>query len=284
MAKPGIRICAAAAIGTMLLCGALGCRLNRKYPSQPVRIVGMSYNPGAAFQLVPPPEKEGEWQFVDTTISGNVMVSADAAIPADSLDPLRGKLIARQEAKQNARRKLAERVEATEVHTGLTIGDVIEKDAAKREKVEDYIRTAQQKGVIKAEGGKCTVFLTLDLVPLNRILAEGSTVAVDYSASATATALTPEEYRKHAYEEAVENARARMLEYLKGLRLPENETLGELMVKDDAVDRAIRERVDMIIPAARFNEDNNCEAALILDLAEVQQILDEHKSLWQRLW
>jgi hypothetical protein len=245
-----------------------GCRLHREFPPQPVKIIGTSYDPGGIQQAGPPS---------DSSSGSSITASGDADVPATVLDPLQGRLVATQIAKQAARRELARKVNAIEIRPGRTVGDLIRDDPEKRRKVEDLIRQAQQKGLIKSGAGKCSVFLTLDLRPLNKILElPGEPIG---SAPATATAAgSRQELRKRVEKEAVENARRRALEYIKSLRLPGNETLGSRMARDEKLDRAVRAKIASLEPApAAFRADGTCETAMVLDVADIQRIIDERR-------
>jgi len=254
----------------------VGCRMSRDFPAQPVRIVGMSYNPGVALQMIPPPEP-GDDSVSKTATGRSISAWGEAEVPAMALDPLQGRLVARQMAKQAARRDLARKIEAMQVYPGRTIGDIIGDDPEKREEIEGLIREARQDGVIKSDRGKCSVFLTLDLDQLDKIVDLGRGSAKEATMFGV-TAVLPEEFRRRAEREALDNARARALEFLKSLRLGESETLGERMLHDDVLDRAVRQNVATLRPTApSFHEDGTCERAVVLDLADIQRLLTRRR-------
>jgi hypothetical protein len=245
----------------------LGCRLNRQYPPQPIRLIGVSYSPDLAQQTT-------------TSIAaaaGFITSSGDAEAPPMVLDPLQGRLIAKQLAKQAARRDLARKVNVLEIQPGRTVGDLLRSDPEKRRKVEDWIRQAPEKGMIKSGDNKYSILLTLDLRPLNKILdLPGEPLGA--AATAAPTAASGRESRQRAESEALNNAQRRALDYVRGLRLPSNETVGDRMSRDGQLDRAIRGRILSLNPsAATFRDNGTCETAIQLDVADIQRILDEHR-------
>lgn len=269
-----MNLCRTAIAGSVLagIVLFLGCRLHREFPPQPVKVVGTSYHLGEMQQAIGLPE---------TPFANLLTASGDSDAPVLALDPLQGRLVAKQMAKQIARRELARKVAALEVRPGRTVGDFLRSDPDKRKKVEDWIRQAQQKGLIKSGGNKYSVLLTLDLRPLDKILdlPGGLTGTI---AATTATRMLREEFRKRAEAEAIGNARIRALEYVKGLRLEGNETVGEQMLRNDSLDRAVREKTALLKPiTVTFRENGTCEAVLVLDVAEIQRIAEEHRGGWR---
>jgi hypothetical protein len=259
-----------------LTCGALvslpACRLTRRpVPHQMVKFIGSSYSPALA-----PPIAKSEPR-------GNLSISAsgDAAVPTLALDPLEGRLVAIQTAKQAARRELARKIEALELRSGRTVADVLRGDPEKRRRVEDWIRSAKQKGLVKSDTGKCTVFLSLDVEPLKKILGAGEELLAPLDSVQTAAA-SPQEFRQYAEKEAIDNACAQALEYVKGIRVQENETVGERMSRDIKLDQTIRQKVAAgRAVSVNFRADGTCTATVELDLADVLSPLIERR--W-RLW
>jgi hypothetical protein len=279
-----------------------GCRLTRDFAPHPVRVVGTSYNPGVAMQMVPGTASEREWNLADTPLNRTISAWGDAELPAEALDPVQGRLVAKQMAKQAARRKLADAIEVVEVFPGRTIGDIIRGDTAKRQKVEALVRKAQQKALVTADSGKCSVCLSVRLHSLNAVFGLG-TGAADGAGSFTVTAVPPAEFRKRAELEALENARVRTLEYCKLLPvekqnpaairlltenrlvrrfrrapgLPPNDTLGKHMLEDDSLDRAVRQLIDDLQPdSVNFLEDGTCAVVADLDLADIHRVAAKH--------
>lgn len=258
---------AVAALTATWVC--LGCRVQREFPPQPMRIIGTSYDPAAAKQATAAPE---------VAAAASITASGDGDAPATALDPIQGRLVARQIARQAARRELARKVDALDIPPGRKVADVLRGDPEKRRKVEDLIRQARQKGLIKSDGNKCTVFLTLDLRPLNTILELPGEPFGPLAAGTTSPTAARQEVRRRAENEALENARIRALEYVKSLRIEGVQTLGDRMLRDDALDRAIRAKIASLSSAGvAFREDGVCEAAVDLDLADIQRILEEHR-------
>jgi len=250
-----------------------GCRLNRPFPPQPVKIVGASFNPGLGVQMLPslgPGEKPTTAPAV-----GGPLISArgDGEIPPLALDPLLGRLVAKERAKQAARRNLARKIEAIELRPGLTLGEVLRQQPEKRKKMEELLRNARVVSETKNnEEGKYTVFLSIGIGQLNEVLKASGTE--DEATSFTVVELPAERFRRRAEKEAIENARIHALEYLKALRLPEGETLGDRMLRDDRVDNAVRALVDNLQPiAVDFHSDGSCEASVIIDLSDVRRII-----------
>jgi len=247
---------------------SFGCRAQKQFPPQPVQIIGRSYHPEGM---------EGDTSGTVSRAGSSLTASGDAEVPALALDPLQGRLVARQMAKQMARRELARKVEAVVVRPGETVGDLIRKDPEKRRKVEELIRQAPQKGLIKSGTNRYSILLTLDLRSLNKSLAlSGEPIGAAGPTSATAT--SSKEFRKRLEKEAAENARIRALEYVKGLLIEGKETVGERMLRRNTLDRAIRQKVASLAPAGvMFREGGTCEVTLIVDLAEIQRLVKKHR-------
>lgn len=258
-----------------------GCRLTPEFPPQPRQIVGHSYNPGIALQLIPPPQSDGDVTRLEIPDGGSVSASGDADMPAQALDPVQGRLVAKQMAKQAARRNLARKVEARQVQPGLTIGEAIRDDAQKRQAIENVLRNAHQRGIIAGDGGKCTVFLSVEIRTLNNVFLAGP--AAEDSTSLTVVEVPPEQFRQRAQQEALDSARMRALEDLKGLVIAQNETLGMRMLRDDKLNRTVRGIVEDLRPIQppQFREDGSCEVTLEIDLADIQRLVAPRRL---RLW
>jgi hypothetical protein len=266
---------AISALAVLLLLAA--CRLNRRFPPQPQKIVGSSYNPGLALQMIPSLNEGPDWAIDDSPFAQTIDAWAEADVPGAGLGSVQGRLVAKQEAKQRARRKLAQQIEAIEVQPGVTVGDVIRDNSAKRAKVEGLVRQALEVGVIKSSGGTYSVSLRLGLHPLIRVFPPGA-VESDTASSFSITTVSAEEFRKRAQADAIENARMRALEYVKSRRLNQAETVGDLMLRNDDIDRAIRHLVQSLRPLrVGFVGDGTCEAVLIIDLADVHRIVARHE-------
>lgn len=235
------------------------CRLKREFPPQPVKVIGVSYGPEGATKVSPPmPENR------------SISAAGDAAVPTLALDPLQGRLVAIQMAKQAARRELARQIEAVRVAPGQTVADVIRNDPEKRQKVENLIREARQKGLIKTGGGKCSVFLSVELRRLNNALGLGTLVGTADSSATQAR----EEFRERIQKEALDNARLRALQFIQTVRVRGDETVGDRMSRDQALDRAIRQKIEFLPQSgATFHENGTCEVTVILDLADIQALV-----------
>jgi hypothetical protein len=250
-----------------------GCRLDRRFPAQPQKIVGSSYNPGLALQMIPSLDENPDWEIADSPFDRTIDAWAEADVPGAGLGSVQGRLVAKQEAKQRARRKLARQIETLEVRPGVTVADVIRDDSAKRAKVEELVQQAREVAVIKSDSGTYSVSLRLGLHPLIRLFPPGAAEG-DSASSFSITTVSPEEFRKRAQADAIENARMRALEYVKSRRLNPTETVGDLMLRNDEVDRAIRQLVQSLRPLrVGFLGDGTCEAVLIIDLADVHRIV-----------
>ncbi|MCX8038222.1 MAG: hypothetical protein N3D11_14435 [Candidatus Sumerlaeia bacterium] len=235
--------------------GLSACRLQRTAPPQPLKIIGTSDNPAARTK-----------QLDNRQISA----SADAAPPAQVLDPIQGQLLAAQMARQAARRELARKIENIEVRPGVKVAEILRTDSDKRAKVEELLRQAQQKGMIKGEGGRCTVFVSVDVRQLDRVLGQGGMLA---EAMASTEPLTRETFRRRREQEALDDARARALQLAQNLPVNPKETVGDRMKKSKAVDDAVRAAIASLEPAARvFREDGTCEVTLVMDTTEIQAI------------
>ena len=183
----------------------VGCRLDRDFPPQPRKIVGTSYNPSIAMQMIPPPEPGGVWTQPKTPTAPSISAWGEAEVPSLALDPLQERLVAKQVAKQAARRNLARKIEAIEVRPGLMIGDLLREDPKKRQKVEDLIRGARADGPIKIGDGKCSVLLTLDPRLLNRVI-DFRGGSAEEASTLTVMTVSPSEFRRRAEKEPQDSA------------------------------------------------------------------------------
>ncbi len=240
---------------SVALVGLSACRLERALPPQPVKIIGTSDNPAARAK-----------RLDDRQISA----SADAVPPAQVLDPVHGQLLAAQMARHAARRELARKIEAIEVRPGVKVAEILRSDSDKRARVEELLRQAQQKGMVKGENGRCTVFVSVDIGQLDRILGQGGMLA---EAMASTEPVTRETFRRRREQEALADARERALQIAQNLPVTRTETVGDRMKKRKSVDDAVRTAIASLEPASRvFREDGTCEVTLILDAGKIQAI------------
>jgi hypothetical protein len=208
---------------------------------------------------------------------GWVSASGDAAVPAPALDPVQGRLVAIEMARQAARRELARKVEAIKTRSGRSVREIIRDDAEKRWSVEALLQRAQQTGVIKSESGRFTVFLSLELSSLNKIFASagGTAAAADTS---SATAFSRDDLLKRAGNDALDNARTRALDYVMSLQLQGYDTVGTRMLGDAKLDRSIRQKIAETRPAAvSFRDSGTCEVTVVIDLADIERLVEQRR-------
>ena len=265
------------------MAGLAGCHRQRgAAPSPPLEVRGTAYPDGAARESAP-------WRIrtkpgaapLPAAFEGALTATGVAEVAAQALDPLEGRLIAKQEARHQARRHLARQIEELEIEDDRTVGDVLGEDADKRDRVEALLQGARQEGVIRDEGGRYSVTLTLNLAPLGEVLRSESTAEdsatsePETSETASATTGSAETSRQALEERAVATAREEALSLVRSLRVRQGGTMGLAMTRDPDLDRLVRERIEQW-PARsiRVRDDGSCEAILEIDLQEMQDLLN----------
>ena len=223
------------------------------------------------FQITPePPVKAEEEVFLPPE---EVVASGFGAPPADAVNKSQARLMAKQAAKLDALRNLAQQVNGIKVDSKTTVKDFITQNDEIRTQVDGFIAGSEVLSEKEQDDGTWEVKMRLNPRPIFDMIqpvpppppapdkvAEGSTA--------------PAQARAMAERAAVLDAHRQMLEQLKGIHITSTSTVENFMTTDDR----IRSRVDGIIRNARlvdkrYNRDGSVEVDMVLDHPDIRQVV-----------
>ena len=255
-----------------------GCSQNAASDSL-LRIVGEGSAVPSAESTMRPPASPSSSPAAKVAWTSSVL-SADAAAPLPHLTAsnVNAVLLARREAHALALEKIAKQIAGLPARRDRKVAEILHDDAALRQAVENVMRQNSRIDKGQLVKGKYAVRVVLPLEQVATTMGEamgeaparrqifGATAESDDSRPRELPA-TKKEAQRMAFEAAVADARARLLEAVKQQQIDNGRTLGALMEENPELSRFVIERVQNAPVAAKTHPlPADCRVVLEFDM------------------
>ncbi len=216
----------------------------------------------SAPEILPPPEE--------------LTASGFGAPPADAASKSQARLMAKQAAKADALRNLAQALNGIKVDSKTTVKDFITQNDEIRTQVDGFIRGAEVLSEEEKEDGTFEVKMRINPRPIFDLIAsESPPPPPEIPANAGSISTAPAQARAMAERAARLDAQRQILEQLKGISITSSSTVEDFMTTSDR----IKSRVEGVVRGAkvvdkRYNTDGSVEVDMVLDHPDIRQVVE----------
>ena len=195
------------------------------------------------------------------------------APPADAVNKSQARLMAKQAAKLDALRNLAQTLNGVKVDSKTTVRDFVTQNDEIRTQVDGFIRGAEVLSEEEKEDGTWEVKMRLNPRPIFDLIQPASPPPPE-PGNIPERSTAPAQARAMAERAAILDAHRQILEHLKGVHITSTSSVEDFMAKDDR----INSRVEGIIRNARvvdkrYNSDGSVEVDMVLDHPDIRQVV-----------
>ena len=222
--------------------------------------------------MPPPPGESTEFQDADWS-EGVLLSTGYGAPPENAVNRSQARQMARQAAKLDALRNLAEQLNGVRIDSETTVRDFITEKDEIRTRVEGFISGAELVSEGELDDGAWEVKMRLALSPLAELIQPPGSMPPQPREPALGP-VTPAQARLMAERAAKLDAYRQLLEYLKGVAIDSTTTVEDFMTRNDR----IRSRVEGVVRDSRvvdrrFNRDGSVEVDLVLEHPDITQVV-----------
>ena len=206
--------------------------------------------------LPPPAEPDMSWA------EGEITATGYGAPPETAVSEAQARLMAKQAAKTDALRNLAERIEGVRIGSETTVRNFVTQNDEIRSQVEGYVTGAQKVSERELDDGSWEVRMSIDLSPLARIIPYEETTAEPPPTRRLTGPPTTAQARLMAERAAMADAYRKIMEQLKGVHIKSETTVEDFIARDDR----IRSRVEGIVRGARVVDTRRIDGVVEVDM------------------
>jgi len=198
------------------------------------------------------------------------------APPADAASKSQARLMAKQAAKADALRNLAQALNGIKVDSKTTVKDFITQNDEIRTQVDGFIRGAEVLSEEEKEDGTFEVKMRINPRPIFDLFTTASQPPppeppVDAGAISTA----PAQARAMAERAAMLDAQRQILEHLKGVHITSSSTVEDFMTQNDSIKSRVQGTVRKAkVVDKRYNRDGSVEVDMVLDHPDIRQVVE----------
>jgi hypothetical protein len=249
----------------LILLGLWGCATQPIVRQEIITVTGRGYASDFSAPKVETPSRYMSYLWSHLSLEAKGMVGPQA----DVANPLQRKVMTQLQARSNAKRSLAQKVEELKVTENATLAKYLQTHPDLRPKVEELIRNAELVEEDELPDGTWSARVELKLGPLAGLV-EPERLAKPVEPKEIPAQTT----RQKAEAQAIRNARDRLTRYLQGLEIEPGITVFELMRRDPAFSQHLKTMVDNApIIDRRYPHEGVCEVDVEFDLAALRQLV-----------
>ena len=202
-----------------------------------------------------------------------ITASGFGAPPADAVNKSQARLMAKQAAKLDALRNLAQELNGIKVDSKTTVRDFVTQNDEIRTQVDGFIRGAEVLSEEEKEDGTWEVKMRINPRPIFDLI-QPPPPPPQEPGIMPERSTAPAQARAMAERAAMLDAQRQILEHLKGVHITSTSSVEDFMATSDR----INSRVEGIIRNARvvdkrYNRDGSVEVDMVLDHPDIRQVV-----------